>query len=159
MAVPGDWLARLEGANRVLGKRRREQDAAARIIGNRQRLIEEIMAAEPVEANEHLFPLHPVPEWTQEIMKFMSEGILPNDETEARRVQRRSKGYTIINKELYKRSTTEVLQRCVDPAEGKEMLLVIHQGECGHHCSTRALVAKVFQHGFTGPLLMQIQRT
>ena len=28
------------------------------------------------------------------------------------------------------------------------MLLEIHQGECGHHTSSRALVAKVFQHGF-----------
>jgi hypothetical protein len=129
--------------NRILGKRNRE-GGANRILGNGQKLIEEIMAAEPVEINEHLFPLHPVPEWAEEIMKFMSEGSLPNDETEARRVQRRSKAYTIINKELYKRSATEVLQRCVEPAEGKEMLLEIHQGECGHHCSTRALVAKVF---------------
>ena len=138
-------------ANRVLGKRRREQDAATQIIGNGQRLIEEIMATEPVEANEHVFPLHLVLEWAQEIMKFMSKGILPNDETEARRVQRRSKGYSIINKELYKRSTTEVLLRCVDLVEGKEMLLEIHQRECGHHCSTRALVAKVFRHGFYYP--------
>ena len=84
-------------------------------------------------------------------MNFMSDGTLPSDETESRRIQRRSKGYTIINKELYKRSTTEVLQRCVDPVEGKEMFLEIHQGECGHHCSTRVLVAKVFRHGFYWP--------
>ena len=36
-------------------------------------MIEEIMAAEPVEANEHLFPLHPVPGWAHEIIKLMSE--------------------------------------------------------------------------------------
>ena len=76
---------------------------------------------------------------------------LPSDKTEARRIQRRSKGYTIINKELYKRSTTKVLQRCVGPVEGKEMLLEIRQGEYGHHCSTRALVAKVFWHGYYWP--------
>jgi hypothetical protein len=28
------------------------------------------------------------------------------------------------------------------------MLREIHQGECGHHASSRALVAKVFRHGF-----------
>ncbi|KAK1612053.1 hypothetical protein QYE76_035726 [Lolium multiflorum] len=28
------------------------------------------------------------------------------------------------------------------------MLVEIHQGECGHHASSRALVAKVFRHGF-----------
>ncbi len=31
------------------------------------------------------------------------------------------------------------------------MLLEIHQGECGHHASSRALVAKVFRHGFYWP--------
>jgi hypothetical protein len=41
---------------------------------------------------------------------------------------RRSKGYTIINKEIYKRSATGVLQRCVESAEGQEMLREIHQG-------------------------------
>jgi hypothetical protein len=116
-----------------------------------EEITEEIMAAEPMEVDEKLFPLHPVPEWAEQIMKFITEGSLPSDTTEARRIQRRAKAYTIINKELYKRSVTEVLQRCVEPAEGKEMLLEIHQGECGHHCSTRALVAKAFRHGFYWP--------
>ena len=66
-------------------------------------------------------------------------------------MQRRAKAYTIINMELYKRSVTMVLQRCVDPEEGREMLLEIHQGECGHHACSRALVAKVFRHGFYWP--------
>jgi hypothetical protein len=61
---------------------------------------------------------------------------------------RRSKGYTIINKEMYKRSATGVLQRCVESSEGQEMLREIHQEECGHHASSRALVSKVFRHGF-----------
>ena len=116
-----------------------------------EEIMKEIMATEPMEIDERLFPLHPVPEWAEQIMNFIADGSLPSDTTEARRIQRRAKGYTIINKELYKRSVTEVLQRCVEPAEGKEMLLEIHQGECGHHCSTRALVAKVFRHGFYWP--------
>ena len=148
---PGTGWQNSASTSRVLGKRSRNQDSASQILDQGQRIIEEIMAVDPVEPNEHLFPLHPVPEWAQQIMSFMSDDTLPSDETESRRIQRRSKGYTIINKELYKRSTTEVLQRCVDPVEGKEMLLEIHQGECGHHCSTRALVAKVFRHGFYWP--------
>ena len=40
------------------------------------------------------------------------------DETEARMIQRRSKSFTIINNELYKRSVTGVFQRCVQPEEG-----------------------------------------
>ena len=35
------------------------------------------------------------------------------------------------------------------------MLLEIHQGECGHHACSRALVAKVFRHGFYWPNALQ----
>ena len=73
----------------------------------------------------------------------------------AKRIQRRAKSYTIINGEMYKRSVTGVLQRCVEPEEGKEMLREIHQGECGHHASSRALVAKVFRHGFYWPTALE----
>ncbi|MFY0277425.1 hypothetical protein, partial [Escherichia coli] len=72
-------------------------------------------------------------------MAYLVDGILPAAEVEARQVVRRAKGFTIINKELYKRSVTGVLQRCVEPEQGRELLLDIHQGECGHHVSSRAL--------------------
>jgi hypothetical protein len=35
------------------------------------------------------------------------------------------------------------------------MLREIHQGECGHHASSRALVAKAFRHGFYWPTALR----
>jgi hypothetical protein len=102
-----------------------------------------------------VFTIREVPSWARPIMDFLVDGQVPADETEAHRVTRRSKGYTIINKEIYKRSATGVFQSCVESAEGLEMLREIHQGECGHHPSSRALVAKVFQHGFYWPTALQ----
>ena len=84
-------------------------------------------------------------------MSYLVDGTLPEDETMAKRIHRKSKSYTIMNAEMYKRSVTGVLQRCVEPPEGQEILADIHQGECGHHISTRALVAKAFWHGFYWP--------
>lgn len=81
-------------------------------------------------------------------MDFLAEGKLPEDELLKRQVLRRAKGFTIINSEVYHRSATAVLQRCVEPEEGREILREIHQGECGQHASTRTLVAKAFRHGF-----------
>jgi hypothetical protein len=63
--------------------------------------------------------------------------------------------YTIINSELYKRSVSGIFQKCVEPEEGKELLREIHQGECGHHASSKALVAKAFHHGFYWPTALQ----
>ena len=73
---------------------------------------------------------------------------LPEDVVEARRITRRSKAFTIINGELYKRSISKVLQRYIAPEDGKAIVLDIHAGICGHHASSRALVAKAFRAGF-----------
>jgi hypothetical protein len=80
---------------------------------------------------------------------------LPPNETEARRLQHRAQAYTIINSELYKRSVSGIFQKCIEPKEGRELLKEIHQGECGHHASSRALVAKAFRHGFYWPTALQ----
>ena len=47
-----------------------------------------------------------------------------------------------------KRSTSGIFQRCVSPEEGQKILKEIHEGDYGHHASTRSLVAKAFRHGF-----------
>src|SRR4051812_3358962 len=73
------------------------------------------------------------------------------EEDEGQRIQRRSGAYTIINNELIHRSATGVFQRCVEEDKGLELLRYIHQGECGHHASTTAIVAKAFLHGFYWP--------
>jgi hypothetical protein len=106
------------------------------------------VSVEVMEIDQPVFTARKVPLWARPIMDFMVDGQLPADEAEARHVMRRSKEYTIINKEIYKRNSIGVLQRCVESAEGQEMLQEIHQGECGHHASSRALVSKAFRHGF-----------
>jgi hypothetical protein len=113
------------------------------------------VSVEMMEIDQAVFTVREVPSRARPIMDFLVNGQVPADEDEARRVTRRSKGYTIINKEIYKRSVTGVLQRCVESAEGLEMLREIYQGECGHHASSRALVAKVFWHGFYWPMALQ----
>jgi hypothetical protein len=49
---------------------------------------------------------------------------------------------------LYKKSITGVLQQCVTPQEGQDILKYIHAGVCGHHASSRAIAAKAFRAGF-----------
>ena len=70
-------------------------------------------------------------------------------------MQRRASAYSIINNELVKRSSTGVVQRCVEQEQGIDILLDIHQGECGHHTASRSLVAKAFRHGFYWPTVLQ----
>jgi hypothetical protein len=86
---------------------------------------------------------------------YLITGDLLQDEVEARRIQCRAGAYTIINSELYKRSVSGIFQKCIEPKEGIELLREIHQGECAHHASSGALVAKAFRHGFYWPMAKQ----
>jgi hypothetical protein len=65
---------------------------------------------------------------------------------EARRLARRTKSFVLLGdeKELYHRSPSGILQRCISIAEGQELLQEIHSGACGHHAAPRALVGNAF---------------
>lgn len=56
----------------------------------------------PVEAA--VLTVIEAPSWAQSILSFLVNGELPADEVAARQIQRRAPAYTIINRELVKRS-------------------------------------------------------
>src|SRR3954466_13303039 len=118
----------------------------------------EMGMASEAEMQEEAAPQHAMvmivvsaPSWAQPIRDFLVDGVLPEYNTEARQVSRRSGAYTIINNELVRKSATGVFQRCVEEDRGLELLQDIHQAECGHHASATAIVAKALRHGFYWP--------
>jgi hypothetical protein len=106
-------------------------------------------AVDPLVAS--VFHIREIPSRAEPFSNYLITGDLPQDEAEARQLQRRALAHTIINSELYKRNVSGIFQKCIEPEEGIELLREIHQGECGHHASSRALVAKAFRHGFYWP--------
>jgi hypothetical protein len=86
--------------------------------------------------------------WTKPYLAYLMQGKLPEDPIHHRQIVRRSKAFMIINGELYKRSTSGVLQRCIAAEDSVALLREIHKGTCGHHASSRTLVAKAFRSGF-----------
>jgi hypothetical protein len=63
-------------------------------------------AADPLVAS--VFHIREIPSWVEPFSNYLITGDLPQDETEARRLQRRAQAYTIINSELYKRSVSGI---------------------------------------------------
>jgi hypothetical protein len=102
---------------------------------------------EEEEEDQKLVMMIQVP-WMQTYIAYIMKKEIPDDPVEARRVIRRSKAFTVVKGELYKRSISGVLQRCVTPEEGRMILKDVHEGICGHHASSRAIAAKVFRAGF-----------
>jgi hypothetical protein len=88
--------------------------------------------------------------WQTPYLQYLHRGELPLDKAEAWRLARRTKLFVLLGdeKELYHRSPSGILQRCIPFAEGQELLQEIHSGACGHHAAPRALVGNAFQQGF-----------
>jgi transposase InsO family protein len=91
--------------------------------------------------------------WQTPYLQYLHRGELPLDRAEARRLARRAKSFVLLGegKELYHRSPSGILQRCISTTEGQELLREIHSGACGHHAAPRALVGNAFRQGFYWP--------
>ena len=70
------------------------------------------------------------------------------DKMEARRLICHAKSFVLMEGELYKRSHTRILQRCIPFEQGKRLLSDIHGGVHSHHAAPRTLVRNVFRQGF-----------
>jgi hypothetical protein len=87
-------------------------------------------------------------DWRDKYIVWMDRGELPSDRSEARRIARMAKSFTLFDGELYKRVASGILQRCVPIPQERELLRDIHAGVCGHHAAPRTLVGNAFRQGF-----------
>jgi hypothetical protein len=91
--------------------------------------------------------------WQTSYLQYLHRGELPLDRAEARRLAWHAKSFVLLGdeKELYHRSPSGILQRCISIAEGQELLQEIHSGglqsprsapsPCWKRLSTRFLLA------------------
>ena len=90
-------------------------------------------------------------DWRIQFIDFIKEFKLPlhvdAKSAEAARIIRRSNSFVLIGDNLYKRSTSGILMKCVTLEEGKDILREIH-GVYGNHAASRTLVGKVYRSGF-----------
>jgi transposase InsO family protein len=91
--------------------------------------------------------------WQTPYLQYLHRGQLPLDRAEAQRLARRAKSFVLLGdgKELYHRSPSGILQRCISIVEGQELLQEIHSGACNHHTTPWALVGNTFRQGFYWP--------
>jgi len=80
-----------------------------------------LAAAEVMEVDQR--PGRPF-DWRTPFLDCLIRCELPEDRSEARRIARRAKSYVIYGKsnELYRRSPTGILQRCITIEEGRKLL-------------------------------------
>ena len=98
--------------------------------------------------------LDPV-DWRAPLLAYLLKELLSPKRTKARQIARRAKMFVAIGDELYKRSPSGVLMKCVPTDQGKLLLLEVHAGIYEHHVVPRSLVEKAFCQGFYWPTELQ----
>jgi ribonuclease HI len=85
---------------------------------------------EALRVEEERNGVPPNRDWQTPYLQNLHRGELPLDRAEARRLARRAKSFVLLGdgKELYHRSPSGILQRCISIAEGQELLQEIHSG-------------------------------
>ena len=99
---------------------------------------------EPPEANQDM-------DWRVPFLDCLARGELHADRTKAQQLARRAKTYVLSNGELYRRSPSGILQRCITTEAGQALLWDLHAGAYGHHAAPRMLIGNAFRQGFYWP--------
>ncbi|XP_050238236.1 uncharacterized protein LOC126687723 [Mercurialis annua] len=135
----------------------REENAAADAIAKEtatknQRFMEMKMKEEcstsSVDAEEEVLSIEEVDTWMQKLLACLTDGTLPEQTAEAAKVVRQSASYSVLEGVLYRASATHPWSRCLTKTEGLYVLQEIHEGICGAHEASAALVRKASLQGF-----------
>ncbi|XP_071687688.1 uncharacterized protein [Rutidosis leptorrhynchoides] len=71
--------------------------------------------------------------WMTPLLKFLTEGELPADEKEARKICMKAPIYAFIEGVLYRKSYLGPSLLCIGPNQAKEVLREVHEGSCALH--------------------------
>ncbi|CAL8174203.1 unnamed protein product [Prunus armeniaca] len=82
------------------------------------------------------------------IYAFLTNGTLPADKSQARKLRYRSVRYAVIDDVLYKRGYTMPYLKCLTKEQGDYVLREVHSGVCGDHTGSRSLAHKIFRQGY-----------
>jgi ribonuclease HI len=93
-------------------------------------------------------------DWRAPITLFLQGYYHPGDVNEAKRLKHRSRDFTLIEGQLYKKGISQPMLKCVTDTVGLQILREVHSGTCGSHSGPSALAAKVIHQGFYWPAII-----
>lgn len=104
--------------------------------------------------DEVMMQTDPQPDdWRLEFIDYLTNGALPSEKWEARRLKRPAAHYPLIDGDLFRYNAIKVALRCINGDEVRRVLAETHEGAGGNHSGGRALSLKVRSQGFFWPTL------
>ncbi|XP_042460611.1 uncharacterized protein LOC122044141 [Zingiber officinale] len=93
--------------------------------------------------------------WRAPMINYLRQGILPTDPEESQLIRKQAHAYVMIGDQLYKRSFSRPLLKCLGVEEADQALREIHLGCCGNHVGGRTLSYKVLLARYFWPTLQR----
>ncbi|KAJ9566095.1 hypothetical protein OSB04_002061 [Centaurea solstitialis] len=109
-----------------------------------------------IEANDEVQMNEEIYNWSLDVWNYLKHDQLPEDKMEARKTRSKASRYTIFEDQLYRRSTTGILLRCItSKVQINQILQEMHDGECGNHTGGRSLANRISRQGYYWPTLRE----
>ena len=109
----------------------------------------------PTEVGSNMVYIHQIrmgPIWMDSIVLFLKEDVLPEDKSEADKVQRKAPQFWLFkDQKLYKRSFFGPYLLCIQLEAVKLLLEGLHKGICGSHTGGKSLSHRVLTQGYWWP--------
>ncbi|XP_012834061.1 PREDICTED: uncharacterized protein LOC105954923 [Erythranthe guttata] len=91
------------------------------------------------------------PTWIDELVRYLTLGELPSDQSQARKICTRAAHFTMVDDELYKRGFTQPFLKCLTPQAADYVLREIHECICSNQLGGKTLAGKALRQGFGVP--------
>ena len=93
--------------------------------------------------------------WMAPIIRYLKDGKLPSDKSEARRLKYKTTLYCLIQDTLYKRGFTLLYLKCLGSDEVEYVMKEIHEGICGNYYGAQSLAQKALRQGYYWPTIRE----
>jgi len=93
--------------------------------------------------------------WLTPYKRYLADGILPLEPTEAKKIKKNAAKYTFIDRELFKHRFTHPILVCVSGDQCARIMAELHEGICWSHIGGRSLASKVIRAGYYWPIVRE----
>lgn len=93
------------------------------------------------------------PDWMTPLILYLEKGELPEDKNKAQGLKAKAVKFFLEEGQLYCRTFSSPVLKCIGPSEAEYCLQEVHEGICGDHLSAKALTYKIIRQGYYWPTI------
>ena len=86
--------------------------------------------------------------WITPYQRYLADGVLPLEPTEAKRIKKSSSKFTLIDGNLFRFGFTHPVLACVHGEQCTRIMSELHEGICESHVGGRVLASRVLRAGY-----------